>query len=96
MITLRVRKLIYWCLGLLIKARRRKSTPGRKTVFQSKFHSFKEAEGTDNQNYSEIASCSSFAILEAMFLKAIDDPEMRLKRTPLSDKRGSLHTSISQ
>lgn len=40
-------------------------------------------------------SFSSLAILEAMFLKPMDVPEMRLKRTPLSDKRGNLHTSIS-
>lgn len=40
-------------------------------------------------------SFSSLAILEAIFLKPMDVPEMRLKRTPFSDRRGSLHTSIS-
>lgn len=40
-------------------------------------------------------SFSSLAILDAMFLKAMDVPEIRLKRTPLSERRGSLHTSIS-
>lgn len=40
-------------------------------------------------------SLSSLAILEAMFLKAMEVPDMRLKRTPLRDRRGSLQTSIS-
>lgn len=40
-------------------------------------------------------SLSSLATLEAMFLKAMDVPEMRLKRTPLRERRGSLQTSIS-
>lgn len=40
-------------------------------------------------------SFSSLAIFDAMFLKPIEVPEMRLKRTPLRDNRGSLHTSIS-
>lgn len=40
-------------------------------------------------------SFSSLAIFEAMFLKAMEVPEIRLKRTPLSERRGSLHTSIS-
>lgn len=40
-------------------------------------------------------SLSSFAILDAMFLKPILVPDIRLKRTPLSERRGSLHTSIS-
>lgn len=40
-------------------------------------------------------SLSSLATLEAMFLKPMEVPEMRLKRTPLSESRGSLHTSIS-
>lgn len=40
-------------------------------------------------------SFSSLAILDAIFLKPIDVPEMRLNRTPFRDSRGSLHTSIS-
>jgi len=40
-------------------------------------------------------SFSSFAILDAMFLKPMEVPEIRLKRTPLSDSLGSLQTSIS-
>ena len=40
-------------------------------------------------------SFNSFAIFDAMFLKPIDVPEIRLKRTPFSDRRGSLQTSIS-
>lgn len=40
-------------------------------------------------------SFSSFAILLAIFLKPIDVPEMRLKRTPFKERRGSLQTSIS-
>lgn len=40
-------------------------------------------------------SLSSFAILLAIFLKPIDVPEIRLNRTPFSESRGSLHTSIS-
>ena len=40
-------------------------------------------------------SFNSLATLEAMFLKLIDVPAMRLKRTPFRDNRGSLHTSIS-
>lgn len=40
-------------------------------------------------------SFSSFAILDAMFLKPIEVPEIRLKRTPLRDNLGSLQTSIS-
>lgn len=40
-------------------------------------------------------SLSSLAILQAMFLKAMDVPDILLKRTPLSDRRGNLHTSIS-
>ena len=35
------------------------------------------------------------ATLEAMFLKAMEVPAMRLKRTPLRERRGNLHTSIS-
>jgi len=38
---------------------------------------------------------NSLAILDAMFLKPIDVPDMRLNRMPLSDSRGSLQTSIS-
>jgi hypothetical protein len=45
--------------------------------------------GRKNHNFS------SLAILLAIFLKPIDVPDMRLNRTPLSDRRGSLHTSIS-
>ena len=37
-------------------------------------------------------SFSSLAILEAIFLNPIDVPEMRLKRTPFRERRGSLHT----
>ena len=37
----------------------------------------------------------SYAIFEAMFLKPMLVPEMRLNRTPFRDRRGSLHTSIS-
>ena len=40
-------------------------------------------------------SSNSFAIFEAIFLKLMELPEMRLNRTPFSDNRGSLHTSIS-
>ena len=40
-------------------------------------------------------SFNSLATLEAIFLKLIDVPAMRLKRTPFRDNRGSLHTSIS-
>lgn len=40
-------------------------------------------------------SLSSLAILQAIFLKAMDVPDILLKRTPLSERRGSLHTSIS-
>ncbi|KAK7602322.1 hypothetical protein V9T40_007911 [Parthenolecanium corni] len=40
-------------------------------------------------------SFSSLAILEAIFLKPIDVPDILLKRTPLSESRGNLHTSIS-
>lgn len=40
-------------------------------------------------------SLSSFAIFDAMFLKPIDVPDIRLNRTPFKDSRGSLHTSIS-
>lgn len=40
-------------------------------------------------------SFNSLAIFEAIFLKPIDVPDIRLKRTPFNDKRGSLHTSIS-
>lgn len=40
-------------------------------------------------------SFSSLATFEAMFLKAMEVPEIRLKRTPLRERRGSLHTSIS-
>lgn len=40
-------------------------------------------------------SLSSLAILDAMFLKPMLVPDIRLKRTPLSERRGSLHTSIS-
>ena len=36
-----------------------------------------------------------FATLEAMFLKLIEVPAIRLKRTPFKDRRGSLQTSIS-
>lgn len=37
----------------------------------------------------------SYAILDAMFLKPILVPEMRLNRTPFRERRGNLHTSIS-
>lgn len=40
-------------------------------------------------------SRKSNAMRDAIFLKPMLVPEMRLKRTPLSDKRGNLHTSIS-
>lgn len=40
-------------------------------------------------------SFNSLAIFEAMFLKAMDVPDIRLKRTPLRERRGNLHTSIS-
>lgn len=40
-------------------------------------------------------SLSSLAILQAIFLKAMDVPDILLKRTPLSERRGSLQTSIS-
>lgn len=37
----------------------------------------------------------SYAIFDAMFLKPMLVPEMRLNRTPLRDSRGNLQTSIS-
>jgi hypothetical protein len=40
-------------------------------------------------------SSNSFAIFEAIFLKLMELPEIRLNRTPFRDKRGSLQTSIS-
>lgn len=40
-------------------------------------------------------SFNSFAIFDAMFLNPIDVPEIRLKRTPFNESRGSLQTSIS-
>lgn len=42
-----------------------------------------------------VHSFNSLATLEAMFLKAMDDPDIRLNRTPLRERRGSLQTSIS-
>lgn len=51
---------------------------------------------------TQITHCSttthkfnSWAIFEAMFLKPIDVPEIRLKRTPFRLNLGNLHTSIS-
>lgn len=38
---------------------------------------------------------NSLATVEAIFLKLIEVPAMRLKRTPLRERRGSLQTSIS-
>lgn len=52
------------------------------------------ARKTDSKSVGR-HSLSSLAILQAMFLKAMDVPDILLKRTPLSDKRGNLHTSIS-
>lgn len=46
-------------------------------------------------HYVSCYSFNSLAILEAMFLKAMDVPDIRLKRTPFRDSLGSLHTSIS-
>ena len=48
------------------------------------------------QKRQENHNLSSFAILLAMFLKPIDVPDIRLNRTPFNDRRGNLHTSISQ
>lgn len=45
--------------------------------------------------YCTFYNFNSLAILEAMFLKAMDVPDIRLKRTPLSERRGNLQTSIS-
>ena len=38
---------------------------------------------------------SSLVIFEAIFLKPIEVPEIRLNRIPFNDNRGSLQTSIS-
>ena len=35
---------------------------------------------------------SSFAILDAIFLKPIEVPDILLNLTPFSDSRGNLHT----
>jgi len=43
----------------------------------------------------EFYNFSSLATLEAMFLNPIEVPEIRLKRTPFRESRGSLQTSIS-
>lgn len=40
-------------------------------------------------------SFNSLAIFDAIFLKPMLVPDILLKRTPLSERRGSLHTSIS-
>lgn len=40
-------------------------------------------------------SLNSLAMLTAMSLKANELPDIRLKRTPFRDRRGSLQTSIS-
>jgi hypothetical protein len=37
----------------------------------------------------------SYAIFDAIFLNPMLVPEIRLNRTPFSDNRGNLHTSIS-
>lgn len=42
-----------------------------------------------------VHSFNSLATLEAMFLKAMDEPDILLNLTPLRERRGSLHTSIT-
>lgn len=42
-----------------------------------------------------VHSFNSLATLEAMFLKAMDEPDILLNLTPLRERRGSLQTSIS-
>lgn len=54
-----------------------------------------EQGGRGKQREMDDHNLSSLAIFEAIFLKPIDVPEMRLNLTPLSDNLGSLHTSIS-
>ncbi len=63
------------------------------TLFENEKAEKKE-EKTHNgsRGVRDHQSLSSLAILEAMFLKPMEVPEMRLKRTPFRDRRGSLQT----
>ena len=51
---------------------------------------------TEREERSDLVqSLNSLAILDAMFLKPMEVPDILLKRTPFKDSLGSLHTSIS-
>lgn len=74
-------------------------------VVKAKLNGKDTADGacaySNPRNKGEVSQCvgdqrfSSCAILEAMFLKPMEVPEIRLKRTPFRLSRGSLQISIS-
>lgn len=53
---------------------------------------YQSASEVESSETAGSHSFSSLAIFEAIFLNPIDVPEMRLKRTPFKESRGSLHT----
>ncbi len=62
-------------------------------ILTAKHQKIKQKGATHTQMLNH--SCNSLEILDAICLKAIELPEIRLNLTPFRESLGSLHTSIS-